>query len=348
MGWKLLGLMNVLFAVLAMIGPGSNHGAVRLVVVVITVVATRGVFLHSGGAFGRQRFWRPFSWIVAANGAGVVLFFVVRSLEVGHRHNPVLVSLLLAFIVSCQFFTWLAIHRLSGSGLSGRPAAALHPVRVATAPRSPQTIGSQIQAPAEGRVWAASPQLLYRRRFMVGTGIAVIAAGLVTFLFALTPLEGRRGLIRLMLSILGPQGMQMFLAALSLLLACGGLRCLWLAHGRVAAEVRAQGMLVRSMYYSGLLPWSAVRSVDIRRLRGWGNQPTLCIEREDRANILLGLIGVGDKIVIPSKSLGADDETIGAWIQLARNRGRPPHADHGAPAVGEARPTFGRRRSLTL
>jgi hypothetical protein len=126
----------------------------------------------------------------------------------------------------------------------------------------------------------------------------------------------------------------------------GGLRFFWLALDRLAAGISARGIFVRSAYYTGLLPWTAVRGVDLRRLPGWGNTSSIVIEREDRAGFLLRLVGLGNKVVISPKLLDADDDAIEAWIEMARNRGRPPCTDVGTPDLATGRPAFGRRRSL--
>ena len=343
MGWKILGVANALIALVAIFG-NASHGVLGVIAAAMAIPATVGVFLYAYGKTVEPRFWRIFSWLFAADSVGIVTFFIVRSIEVGPRHNPMTVVFLLVFVIGCQFFTWMALHRLSSSRQRDMFAKAS---RAAPAPpvRHPPAISSRIGSTGESGVRAVSLRLNYRRGFLAGMGLLVIAVGLVTFLLALTPFEGRRGIVRLMVSILGPQGMQALLAALSLLSVLGGLRCFWLAFGGLAAEIRAHGILLCSMYYTGLLPWAAVKRVEIRPLAGWGDRPILVIERNDRAGILLRLIGLGDKVAVQLNLLDANEEAIAGWIEAARNRGRPLRSDDEAPAIATARPAFGRRRS---
>jgi hypothetical protein len=345
MGWKLLGVMNVLIAMVAIFGTGSSHSILGVIAVAMTVPATAGVFLYAYGKAVDVRFWRIFSWLFAADSVGIVTFFIVRSIEVGSRHNPLAVAFLLAFVIGCQFFTWLALHRLSNPHRVDRLAEAVRVARISTDRRPPVTISSQIGAGAKRQTQAVNLRLNYKRGFLLRMGLLVMALGLAGALVAQTPFEGRRGVIRLMVSILGPQGMQAFFAVVSLLLILGGLRYLWLAFGGLAAEICARGIFLRSTYYTGLLPWAVVRGVDIRPLTGWGDRPILVIEHNDQAGFLLRLIGLGDKVAVQCKLLDADEEAIEAWMEAARNRGRPVRTDDHAPAVATARPEFGRRRS---
>jgi hypothetical protein len=112
MGWKLLGLMNVLIVMVAIFGPGSSYGVLGLLAVTMAIPAAAGVFLYAYERPVEPRFWRVFSWLFAVDSVGIVTFFVIRSIEIGPHHNAVLVASFLIFMISCQYLTWLAIYRL--------------------------------------------------------------------------------------------------------------------------------------------------------------------------------------------------------------------------------------------
>ena len=188
-------------------------------------------------------------------------------------------------------------------------------------------------------------RLNYKRRTLFGAALLLVGLGLAGLLMSLTPFEGRRGIIRLMVSILGPSGAQVFVASMSILLAIGGLRLVRLAFdGALAVEIGAPGIRVRSIYYTGLLPWAAVRAVESRVVAGWGKHPMLVIHREDSAGLLLRLVGLGDKVVVQRRFLDVDDDAFGAWTRAAKNGGTPMPASTKAHPIAAPERVFGRRQ----
>jgi hypothetical protein len=188
-------------------------------------------------------------------------------------------------------------------------------------------------------------RLKYKRETLVALALLVASLGLVGFLVALTPFEGRRGLVRLVVAILGPEGAQVFVGAASLLMIAAGLRLVWLtSDGASAAEIGARGIRVRSIYYAGLIPWASVRAVDTRALPGWGNSTMLVIYRSDTPGLLLRLGGLGDKVAIQRKFLDVDDRGIEAWVRAAQNRECPLPARTTAHPVVSPQRVFGRRK----
>jgi hypothetical protein len=180
---------------------------------------------------------------------------------------------------------------------------------------------------------------------LFGAALLLVGLGLALLLIPLTSFEGRRGIIRLMVSILGPSGAQLFVAGMAILLAVGGLRLVRLAFdGALAVEIGARGIRVRSIYYTGLLPWAAVRAVESRVVGGWGKHPMLVIHRKDSAGLLLRLVGLGDKVVVRRTFLDVDDDAFGAWIVAAKKGGTPLPASTKAHAIAATQRLFGRRQ----
>lgn len=173
----------------------------------------------------------------------------------------------------------------------------------------------------------------------------VVCLGAVTFLFALHPAESARGPLRLVHALFGPTGAQLFLVLLAVLCIVGGLRMLWLVlDGAMAVRIDVGGIQVRSIYFAGLLPWSAVRGVEQRVVAMWGTGPTLVIDRNDDPGLFLRLVGLGNKLVIQRGLLDADEQALSAWIDASSERGRPVPARQAAPIVAPSRPVFGRRQ----
>jgi hypothetical protein len=188
-------------------------------------------------------------------------------------------------------------------------------------------------------------RLNYKRTTLFGAALLLVGLGLAGLLISLTPFEGRRGIIRLMVSILGPSGAQVFVASMAILLAIGGLRLVGLAFdGALAVEIGARGIRVRSIYYTGLLPWAAVRAVESRVVAGRGKHPMLVIHRKDAAGLLLRLVGLGDKVVVQRRFLDVDDDAFGAWIRAAKKGGTPMPASTKAHPIAAPERVFGRRQ----
>ena len=188
-------------------------------------------------------------------------------------------------------------------------------------------------------------RLTYKRTTLIGLAALVAGLAIVGVLISLEPVESRRGVARLLIGILGPQGFQLFLGAISVVMLAGALRLAWLAFGgALAAQLGPRGIEVRSIYYAGLIPWKSVRAVDCRTVSGWSAQPLLVIERNDGAGLFSRLVGLGSKAAIQRKFLDAADHDIAAWIEAAQNRDHSPHSARAAPAVAPAPRTFGRRQ----
>lgn len=131
------------------------------------------------------------------------------------------------------------------------------------------------------------------------------------------------------------------LVGIGLLAMLGALRLIWLMFdGALAIEVGPRGISVRSVFYTGVLPWSSVASVDTQVLGGWGKDAVLVIIRTDNPGLLLHLCGLGSKVVIQPKLLEADYSALQAWIEVARNRG----TRRSDQQVMRPNRTFGRRR----
>lgn len=188
-------------------------------------------------------------------------------------------------------------------------------------------------------------RLDYKRGMLIRAALFCLVLGIGGFLIALTPHEGKRGLVGLAVALLGPKGAQMLTGVLSLLLMLGGLRLIWLTFDEaLAVAIGPEGIIVRSPYYSGLLPWSAVDHVESRIVGGWGKHPSLVIRRADHPGPLLWLAGLGDKLVVQQRLLDADAHAVRLWIEATRTRGRTgamrPEGGIGMPPGGG----FGRRR----
>jgi hypothetical protein len=197
-------------------------------------------------------------------------------------------------------------------------------------------------------------RLTYKRRRLIISAILFWGVGLGGFMLSMSPLHSRRGIVGLAIAIFGPQGAQLFLAAISVLIVLGAIRVIWLSFDNaLAAEIERRGIRLRSVYYSGLLPWEAITSISLRDVRGWGKHPVLVVDHTDEAHVLLRLVGQGSKIILSPKLLNADDDRLDDWIDAAieatNNRGpsyRPER--RGAPMVQQPtmqhRPVFGKRR----
>ena len=201
------------------------------------------------------------------------------------------------------------------------------------------------RGPSSG-VESESVRLNYKRGKLAGFGLLAVGLGVGGFLLALSPFEGGRGSTRLIIAILGPVGAQIFVAAISMLMAAGGLRFLWLMFGGgLAVQVGARGILVRSVYYTGVLPWASVLAVESGVVAGWGNSSEmLVIHRTDRSGLLLRLVGLGSKVAFQRKLLDADDDALEAWVEAAQNRGKPVHAGNAAHPIAMPQRVFGRRQ----
>lgn len=147
MGWRFFGLLNVLIAMVAICGPVPHHNVLAGIATIMTVPAAGGVLLYANGSPTGPRLWRVFSWLYAANAVGFVTFLVIRSIEIAPRHNPVLLVVVMASIVACHYFTWLALHRLGRERYQPaqrrRPVAFIRRLLVSTPPpHIPGSIGA--------------------------------------------------------------------------------------------------------------------------------------------------------------------------------------------------------------
>jgi len=197
-------------------------------------------------------------------------------------------------------------------------------------------------------------RLTYKRRRLFLSALFHLTIGLGGILFSMSPKEIHGGPIGLVVLILGQRGAHVFLAGICALAVLIAFRAVWLSFdGALAAEVERRGIRLQSIYYSGLLPWEDIEAVSLRNVYGWGKHPVLVVDHSSDMNILLRLVGQGDKVILSPRLLDADDDRIDAWIdaaiEAANNRGPSYQPEkRSAPVVQQPivqqRPVFGKRR----
>ena len=195
-------------------------------------------------------------------------------------------------------------------------------------------------------------RLGYRKWALVKFAVLSGVLGTAVFLVSLSPLKGTgTGRHHFLISVLGPAGMRICLGFVGILMLMAMLRLVWLLFDeRLAAEIRVEGVYVRSGLYTGLIAWPAIGGIERRVIHGHGKHPLLVIKRIDAAAFWLWLAGAGKDVAIQIKLLDADDEDVEAWIEAARafDRARRARPVEQAAAVARSGPTpvrsFGRRQ----
>jgi hypothetical protein len=119
MGWKIFSIISIVVVLSTIIGPfaASHHSLLGLIGIGISIPASAGVLFYAFGKPKPSSLWHAFSWVFAAQSIGVITFFVVRTIQVAAGHSPVATATLLMLVTGYQYFTWLALYRLSGRGL---------------------------------------------------------------------------------------------------------------------------------------------------------------------------------------------------------------------------------------
>ena len=188
-------------------------------------------------------------------------------------------------------------------------------------------------------------RLQYKRFALIKSAIVSMFFGLASFSLAFTSFENKHGIIGLLIKILGPNGMHLLMGVTGILLMIAALRFVYLSlDGALAASTSAEGIHVRTPYYSGLIPWTVVEAITCRVVTGWGKHPVLVIHRADDPGPLLWLVGLGNKMLVHLRLLDATQEEVDSWIDHARHRGRPPKTESIKSPSLASKTEFGRRR----
>jgi hypothetical protein len=119
MAWRVFSVLNALIVFSTVLGPfaSSHHSLLGLIAIGMSVPAAGGVYLYAFEKPATRSLWSAFSWLFAADSIGVIVYFAMRIIEVGPHHRPAAMAILFALVVAYQYFTWLAICRLSGKRL---------------------------------------------------------------------------------------------------------------------------------------------------------------------------------------------------------------------------------------
>ena len=338
LGWRLFAVfVALILAVLSLASPVLPPPGFTLegAKTVYWLIAPIGLL---GYAFGWRlfgvTFWKFYAVIFTVE---ITLRFLRLGPTLSSRPAWLVALVFLAIVMMCVALLRHA-NLIGGGRRDSRPEARLVRTRPAIAVSPP----SAQRLPLDG---ARVLRLDYKRGPLIGTGLLLLSLAAVGALLALSPLEGGRGILRLLFTLLGPTGTQILVAATAIFLGVGAVRLIWLAfEGALAVQIGARGIRVRSLYFAGLLPWSYVRSVESRVVTGWGKHPVLVIRRTDSAGVLQRLAGLGDKIAVQRKFLDADDDTIAAWIEAARRGERSLQISNTAQSNAPHQRVFGRRQ----
>lgn len=187
-------------------------------------------------------------------------------------------------------------------------------------------------------------ELYYNRSKLVLSGVLALLAGLVMTVLAFGNMETGRGIIPLIVMILGPTGAKLFMLFIGAAAILAGLRLFWLTGERgLAASISKTGVRIRATLFSEHLGWNEIGKVELARAMGWGPQPVIVMGRREEADLFKRLLGGGNKVVLPPKLLKDDDIAIAQWIAKAVERDTPYRT---RPKVASPMPRefgFGRR-----
>lgn len=290
-----------------------------------------------GYAFGfrlfGQTFWRFYAVIFCMD----ITWRSARLMLTGPARPPLVIAI--AFFAICIMCLALLRHaNLIGTNGSER-GPTTQPSRPGVA-----VAASRARPPRSTHDGAAVRRLDYKRGALAGNGVLLLVLAVGGAMIAVSPPRDSRGLLRMLNMVLGPTALQVCLISGALLIGAGALRVIWLAWGgALAVETGPRGIVVRSPFFTGSLPWSSVGHITGGML-GWGTQRALVIHRAKHARAPLRWMGLGTKIIIPGKFLAADDRVVEAWLATARQRDRLPDSGSSSLAVASGQRAFGRKQ----
>ncbi len=190
------------------------------------------------------------------------------------------------------------------------------------------------------------------RTFAVGS--VFLMAGLFLGVIAITHDDlSQIRFIGFLAIFFGQTGVAAVLFALSAICSLAGLRAISMAFGGTpAAKITPRGIEVRSMYYSGLLKWADVASVQLRvpPMNSKACWLTFVPKTEFSPWVKLG--GMSENLIIGTQLLGHSDQEIESWVVSANQRQAEPSRkasqseDRNAPAMPGIAPRsrgFGRK-----
>jgi hypothetical protein len=117
-GWKVFSVLNALVVISTIVGPraGSYDSPFELAGIIISIPAALGLILY---AFGKHlfssTFWKVFAWVFAGFSLVAIGLFLKQTVAtaMADGFKPVGMLGAIAVVVCLQFFTWLALQRLS-------------------------------------------------------------------------------------------------------------------------------------------------------------------------------------------------------------------------------------------
>ncbi len=180
-------------------------------------------------------------------------------------------------------------------------------------------------------------ELRYNRLKMLGFGLIFACLGAIAIVITAT-LDAQSDLrvARVLISVMGVRAAQAVLIGLGLLVIGIGIRALSLAgkNGR-AARIAENGIAVRSVFYAGLLEWSAVRSIGIGPMPLVPGKRALVFTPRDRFGWWLKPLTLSDNITISLEMLEIENGELDDWlVNTVKRPAKPVRKRFSAPGRG--------------
>lgn len=197
-------------------------------------------------------------------------------------------------------------------------------------------------------------ELKYNRLFLgfAGSFFVMMGVAVCMLLIGSDALLNAR-VARVFVAILGETGALIVLFAAGILTAGMGVRLLMLlGEGAAAVRATARGIEMRSLFHSGLLKWSDIRSIGLAPMPMAPNKSGLKIEPKHKFNAALRYLTLSESITIGCQILKANEAQVEEWITHAieqsaqpARRSSPPQsaAENPIQSAPAQRPSFGRK-----